>query len=251
MLKEDSASGNTPLSQGLVSSVEEASGSAKPRKKPPYRTPLWYDKFFEIIQARKLDRVTLEFLKMNVASGKDEYKVYSGLKFLGLINEDGSVTDRLEGLRLTGERFSSNMEQVIRDAYKEILDSVLLESAKPENLINFFIEKYQFSRSSAEGALEMLLYFASKARIPVSGELTSFAGGSKPAEPRYVQKAKNVGRVVRDEPREQAQERVLAAASPRNIQANITMTLDKDTPLEIWDRVLRLLKAGEREDGEE
>jgi hypothetical protein len=231
---------------------EAAAGRAKPKKKPPYRTPSWYEKFFEIIQARKLDKVTLEFLKMNVASGKDEYKVFAGLKFLGLINEDGSVTDKLEGLRLTGERFSNNLEQVIRDAYKEILDSVLLESAKPENLINFFIEKYQYSRSSAEGALEMLLYFASKARIPVSGELASFAGGGKPAEPRTSQRAKTVGRAAaRDESREQTHERVVVAPSTPSIQANITMTLDKDTPLEIWDRVLGLLKAGEREGEEE
>jgi hypothetical protein len=244
------------LSQGLAPSVEEATGKLKSKEKPPYRTPSWYEKFFGIIQSRKLDSITLDFIRMNIASGKDEYKFYSGLKFLGLINDDGSVTEQFGGLRLTGDQFSKNLEQTIREAYKEVFDSVVLESARAENMVNFFIEKYGFSRNTAEGAVKMLSYFASKTNIPISSELSTFSGSgkSKFSEVRIFQRAKPLEPgMMKDQPRRQGRGRayqVQTSASVPSIQATINITLDKDTPIEIWDKVLRLLKGPEEEQEE-
>jgi len=143
--------------------------------KPPYRRPVWYEKFFESIQKRTITKFSLEFIRLNLTSVKSEaYKLQNGLRFLNLVDLKGNPTPQLEKLRVTGEAFEKNFEEVIRKAYYDLFNTVLIESARPESLINYMIERYGYSQPLAEEAVALFVYFCKKAGIRVSADLESF-----------------------------------------------------------------------------
>ena len=167
--------------------------------KPPYRRPVWYEKFFKLIQQRSVVKVSLEFIKLNITSGKSEaYKLQNGLRFLGLLDLKNNPTPELEKLRMTGEAFEKNLTDVIRKAYSDLFNVVLVESADPENLVNYMIEKYGYSQPLAEEATALFVYFCDKAHIPVSIELAGFRPRTERREGRSELKGRRGSRTAED-----------------------------------------------------
>jgi hypothetical protein len=76
-------------------------------------------------------------------------------------------------LRLTGDEFKTNLQATVQTAYKKVFDTVVVETAKSENVVNYFIETYGFSGSVARDAVAIFVYFATKSGIPVSESLSS------------------------------------------------------------------------------
>jgi hypothetical protein len=185
--------------EGFIEKSRQALGEGE--LKPPYRRPSWYDDFFELIKQRTIEEFSLAFIRLNIASGSEAYKFRAGLRFLGLIDDQGRPTDKLSKLRVTGEGFRENLEKIIRQAYSGLFRTVIVEKARPESVINFMIEKYDYSRPLAEEATALFTYFCSKAGIPLSEELASFqaptregyrspspkAPSRKKAEPKKVE----------------------------------------------------------------
>jgi len=163
------------IESGLKGFIEKSSESLGGIElKPPYRRPSWYDDFFSLIQERKIDNFSLEFIRLNIASGSEAYKLQGGLRFLGLIDKKGNPTSKLNGLRVMGESFKKNLANVISDAYSSLFQTIIIEKAKPESVINFMIEKYGYSRPLAEEATAVFVYFCTKSGIPISKELSDF-----------------------------------------------------------------------------
>jgi hypothetical protein len=157
----------------FIKSSQESLGGAE--IKPPYRRPLWYDKFFSLIQQRTINQFSLEFIKLNIVSAVSEaYKFKNGLLFLDLIDKKGNPTSKLEKLRVTGEAFTKNLAYVINQAYADLFETVVVEKAIPESVINYMIERYGYSRPLAEEATALFIYFCDKAKIPISSELINF-----------------------------------------------------------------------------
>jgi len=164
--------------------------------KPPYGSPKWYEDFFELIQRRKVDKVDSEFLKLsNIAAG-NEYKVIFGLRFLGLIDENGNATDKLKGLMVVGEEFNKNLEKVVKEAYSDLFSKVNLEKALPQDLINYFIRQYGMAISTAKEARRIFVFLAQKANIPISEELLAAKVERRPAVPRVRRERKPKREVV-------------------------------------------------------
>jgi hypothetical protein len=158
--------------KGFIEKSSESLGGIE--LKPPYRRPSWYDDFFSLIQERKVDNFSLAFIRLNIISGSEAYKLQGGLRFLGLIDKKGNPTLRLSGLRVMGESFKKNLANIISEAYSSLFKTVIIEKAKPESVINFMIEKYGYSRPLAEEAMTLFVYFCTKSGIPISRELSDF-----------------------------------------------------------------------------
>jgi hypothetical protein len=140
--------------------------------RPPTRRSSWYERFFELLASRKINLVDADFVKVNITPDRsDAGRFTRGLRFLGLIDENGKTTRQMDKLRLTGDEFKKNLGDVIRSAYSMVFDVVHLETAKRQYLVNFFIEKYGLSADVATDAVEMFVYFANRAEIPVSDDL--------------------------------------------------------------------------------
>ena len=152
--------------------------------KPPYGSPLSFKKFFELVQAQKPDKVDSEFLKINGVGAGNEAKVLLGLRFLGLITENGTPTEKLASLRVVGDDFKKNLAAIVTAAYADLMSKVVLERAKPENLINYLVTKYGMAGSLARNAAKVFVSLCNESGITVSEELNKWETTSRDAKSR-------------------------------------------------------------------
>ena len=156
---------------------ESKAEQAGEKPKPPFGSAQWYSNFFKLCERIKIDRVDAQFLKTHeIVSKGNEYKVVSGLRFLGLIKEDGSATEKMKSLGVVGEGFQKNLQEIVREAYSILFDAFKndLEKAKPQDVINSLRgEPYEMAPSTAETGAKVFVFLAQKAGIPLSQEIVS------------------------------------------------------------------------------
>jgi hypothetical protein len=156
------------LSNSKVESNEE-------KIKPPYGAVQSYSDFFDLNERIKIDKVDTQFIdNNNIASKTNEYKIVLGLKFLGLLNEDGTVTEKMKTLNVVGEEFKKNLERVVREAYSALFDTFKgdIQKAKPQDIVNCLRgDNYQMSPTMAKEGAKVFAFLAQRAGIPLSPEL--------------------------------------------------------------------------------
>ena len=146
--------------------------SSEKQAQPPYGSVKWYDDFFKLLERITIDKVNASFLKANKIASGNEYKLITGLKFLGLIDKDGKAKERMSGLRVVGEEFTKNFEKMVREAYPVLLKRITsLEKAEPQDVINCLITDYKMARSTATMGAKIFVFLAQKAEIPISESL--------------------------------------------------------------------------------
>jgi hypothetical protein len=144
---------------------------------PPIGAVEWYDKFFKLLDRIKIDKIDKEFLVDKVVPSSNVYKVIGGLKFLGLINKDGSATDRMKSLNVVGADFQKNLEKTVRDAYTSLFERIKnLEQALPEDVINFFRGEYDMSPNTAKQSAKIFVFLAQKSGINLSQSIVDKLG---------------------------------------------------------------------------
>jgi hypothetical protein len=241
-------------------------GQSSGRRNPPARNTsrFWFERFLSVIQRQNPAVIDSSFLSQIAPS--NEGKLLAQLKFLHVIDDSGKPTEILSLLNLVGDEQKKGFRAVAESAYGDLISEVKVDRALPDDLINFFIRKYQFPREKAVNASKFFLYLAEKAAIPVAPELASLmtekgSNGAASSVPLALS-VRNQAFAPRDVHQSQsrdaggARQVLLSKKALRNnrfneqisvqpsIQASITIHLDKDTPREYWDRVLALL--GER-----
>lgn len=140
-------------------------------RKPPYGNVTWYSKFFNLIRQRSFEKFDREIIGLNIIKGSNASILFSGLRFLGLIEEDGTTTDNFNNLRMIGDEFKQNLNKCVEEAYSDLFSKVAVESVKPEQLQNYFIENYNFGVATANRAMNIFKYLCQEAGIPLSQEL--------------------------------------------------------------------------------
>lgn len=148
--------------------------------KPPVGAVLWFTEFFKVSERIKIDKVDNTFLTTNkiVPSGS-EYKVIGGLRFLDLIKEDGSATERMKSLSVVGAEYQKNFEKMVRDAYALLFDKVKnLEQALADDVINCFRVNYGMAPSTAKQGAQIFVSFAQKSGIALSQSILDELGVS-------------------------------------------------------------------------
>ena len=139
--------------------------------KPPYGSVSAFKNFLDLLDQVTVEKVTTEFVrKYNLSSEKNEYKIINGLRFLGLINENGEATEKLRALQLEG-KLKENLNKILREAYAEIFDKVNLEKASKETLVNSFMTYYKMGKGTAREGARIFVYLCQRAGIFLSEEL--------------------------------------------------------------------------------
>lgn len=147
--------------------------SSEKKVQPPYGSVKWYNDFFKLLERIIIDKVDASFLQTHKIANGNEYKLITGLKFLGLIDQNGKAKERMKGLSVVGEKFTKNLEKTVRDAYSVLLGKITnLEKAEPQDVINCLITDYKMARSTATMGAKIFVFLAQKAEIPVSESLT-------------------------------------------------------------------------------
>jgi hypothetical protein len=238
----------------------EAKTSLNGKRNPPARNTsrFWFERFLSVIQRQNPSLIDSSFLTQIAPS--NEGKLLAQLKFLHVIDDQGKATTLLPTLNMVGDEQKKGFQQIVSESYKDLFNELKLEKALPDDLLNYFIRKYAFTRDKAINASKFFLYLAEKGSINVSPELSSFLqekAGS--ASGGTALQAQQVPRLQERTPRITARDSrvvsptrrpriALDAAIQPVIQATINIRLDKDTPKEYWDRVFALL--GERSESE-
>jgi hypothetical protein len=237
------------------------------RRNPPARNTsrFWFERFLAVIQRQNPSLIDSSFLSQIAPS--NEGKLLAQLKFLGVIDEQGKPTPVLPMLNMVGDEQKKAFNEIARDAYRDLENEVKMDRAVPDDVVNFFIRKYSFTRDKGINAAKFYLYLVEKGGGQVSGELNTFL--AEKSSPLSLSNG-TVQTSARISDRQPAKiqikdSRVDGSLSPRRqngtrkvrpstmdyvegtspIQAIINIRLEKDTPKEYWDRVLALL--GERQ----
>lgn len=186
----------------------------------------------------------------------------NALKFLKLTDVDDNTTESMHLLQSEGEIFTQNLAKIVQEAYSDLTTSVQIDKAKPEHVYSYFTDrkKVGYTLAQAKKATKFFVWLATLAGIEVSSELKKLSPdpNAKPRGPKQsriknddladdtdIDEDLHETKVVRNI---QAVVPQKSSSSASNIQATITMALDKDTPVEVWRMVLRLLGLSDREE---
>ncbi len=250
------------------SGLDEKVKNQSTRRNPPARNTsrFWFERFLSVIQRQNPTVIDSSFLSQ--IAPNNEGKLLAQLKFLRLIDDQGKPTALLPSLNMVGAEQKKGFQQIIRESYGDLLSEIVVERAVPDDVVNFFIRKYAFTRDKAINAAKFFLYLSEKGSLPVSKELSTFLTekGTNGGGVSSSQGTSNAGpsaklapieRIARSPLHESRVGYSSSAQLRRNqrgmqggmFQAVINVKLDKDTPKEYWDRVLALL--GERRDNGE
>lgn len=140
--------------------------------KPPYGNVSWYESFFELIRSRDFDKFDREIIELNIIKGTNAAMLFNGLRFLGLIDENGKTNEKFKSLRRFGDEFKQNLKKVVTEAYSVLFSKVVVENAKPETLLNFFVEYYGYGEATAGQVKKIFVYLCKQSDITLSKELT-------------------------------------------------------------------------------
>ncbi len=183
------------------------------RLKPASGSVQWYEAFLDILKRRKISKVDSEFL--SEIAPHNEAKMKLGLRFLGLIEEDGTCTEKLSSLMIEGEEeFRQRLAQVLKDAYTDVFSSINLNKALKKDITNHFIENAKIAKSSAIQATIIFSYLATKAGIEISDDLkvreVNMTGGNKEKKPHKDSNPKTKTKSTAKEKLEPLPEEVIA-----------------------------------------
>jgi len=185
--------------------------------RPPQGSVVWYDEFLKILETRTITKVDIGFLQNQKIASGNESKMIAGLKFLGLINNEGNASEAMDNLSVVGGKRVENIEKVVRNAYSLLFDEVKvdLEKAERNTLINCFKADYRMrSVTTATQAAKIFVFFAQKAGITLSKSITeNLAITKKRKRPISVSRRKKKERSESkgdEEMQEQLSEDVLA-----------------------------------------
>lgn len=139
--------------------------------KPPYGSVIAFKNFLDLLDRVTVEKVTTEFVRnYNLCSEKNEYKLINGLRFLGLIDENGEATEKLRELQLEG-KLKENLNKILREAYDKVFNKVNLEKASKDTLVNSLMTYYNMSKGTAREGARIFTYLCQRAGIPLSSEL--------------------------------------------------------------------------------
>lgn len=140
---------------------------------PPYGSIGSFRKFFELLERRTVEKITEEIIRQNnLTSRGNEYKLFHGLRFLDLIDETGNATEKLRSLHFVGEEFTRNLNNVVREAYKDLLSEIDMTSSR-EQITNSLMKVYGVARGLAKEAVRIFIYLGQKAGISLLSQETA------------------------------------------------------------------------------
>jgi len=222
---------------------------------PPYNCSVtWIKKLFELRRTMNITTVDAKFIAAHIVASNHESKVLNALRYLGLIDQKGNATDKMTLLNAEGDALRGNVKIIVESAYAGLLQDVKVDKAKSETVTGYFTDPKHggLTVAQAKPAVKFFAWLANEGGIQLSQDLsqlvTPAAGISKKREKKSAEPHPGVTitapQVERESRIPTSRKAEIPVQGPNaSIQATVSMTLDKDTPVEIWRMVLRMLGA--------
>lgn len=141
--------------------------------RPPYASSGMADQLLDIFQRIAPKKIDVKYITQNhITTAPNASKAMDFVKWMRIIDVDGSVKEEVSNkLRLVGEEREKYIKELIVKSYKALFDSLNLEQAKKDDIINYFVNTHSFGRAQAQAAAALFLHLCHRAKIPVSDEL--------------------------------------------------------------------------------
>lgn len=139
----------------------------------PYARPKALDELFDLIRKEASwnpSVINVKTLKTLGIAPSKEIEAISCLIFIGLIDNEGKLTDVFSRTR---ENFQKTLLEQVQKSYKEIFDQIPISRINQETLVNFFMG-YGFSEDTAEYQGVLFVYFCKKGGIDIPNADASF-----------------------------------------------------------------------------
>ena len=161
----------------------------KNKRKAPYISAAALSQFFDHIRyVSTPKKVDAGLLRDYGVSEGNVFALMSALKFLGVIDNEGSPTPAYNSLQVMGEEFISNLQEVVNTAYADLFARLDVSRDSREHIRNYFSRNYGASQSNK--ATILFLDLCREAGIPVASESEAVKKGvgAKPTISRTAKK---------------------------------------------------------------
>lgn len=126
--------------------------------KIPYLSAAKMEKLMELVSERSLSTISHDYFKNYGFGQADAYLAINTLKFLGVIDDKGKSTDVLRKFQLRGDTRNSEVQPILKTAYKKLFDAVNdPHKLSKDDLANEFMHHYSLSRRVAISAVPAFL----------------------------------------------------------------------------------------------
>jgi len=143
------------------------------KTKPIYLSVPKLQEVIRLTSERSLSSVKAKYFEGYGIKGTDAVLAVSSLRFLGLLDDTGTPTEKMAKLRLKGEARKKEFESVIRSAYK-VLFTVVEKPYElaPDDLNNEMVTHYDLSPRIARAAVPAFLWLCEYAGLIQEGSVS-------------------------------------------------------------------------------
>ncbi|MDY6910861.1 MAG: DUF5343 domain-containing protein [Chloroflexota bacterium] len=106
---------------------------------PPYGPTKGMMQALQLMRKNTPSKIDSNYLRMNRIAPGNEYKVMGALRFLGIIDDEGMLTEKSRQLKTKGVAFTSAMQGIVRDAYKNVFRYFNGGKCSQEDVYNYFV----------------------------------------------------------------------------------------------------------------
>lgn len=163
------------------------------RVTPPYASWAQVKSFLDTIKALNPKVINADYLKKNQMGGKDPSLLLATIKFLGLVDEQGNCTAKLDSIKVRGqEQYQKALQSIVREAYAEFFAAVDVEQADGKLIFNQMRSVYGCSPRVATAAAPLFLSLCEEANITTAKQPQKLA--PKTIAPKKERAAKEEGK---------------------------------------------------------
>lgn len=146
---------------------------------PPYGPTQGTVQALQLLQRQSPARVDEALLRSQGIAPRNEYKVVGALRFLGLIDGEGRPTERAHLLKTRGAAFTLNLQEIVREAYGDLLREIRPREATREAVYNYFVVKARLGGEMATKATRFFRSLCQWAGVPLPEEPPVRRGGGR------------------------------------------------------------------------
>ena len=140
---------------------------AERKRVAPYAPASALSEFFDHIRYVKTpDKVDSNLLLDYGISKSQSFPVLSTLRFLGIVEPDGTPTPAFRALQTGGEEFQSALRELVERSYADLFGRLDVSRDTKEKIKNYFARNY--SPATAERATTLFLDLCGEGGIPTS-----------------------------------------------------------------------------------
>lgn len=141
---------------------------------PPYLSVAKLERTIELVTTRSFNEVSSGLFKNYGFGTAEALLAVNTLKFLGVVDENGTPTELMTKIRLRCEAGKAEFEKIVRTAYKKLFDAVEAPQDLPvDDLANEFHAHYNLSPRIVRTALPVFLKLCEYAGLKEPGTVTS------------------------------------------------------------------------------